>query len=71
MGEIRIRAAGNAEFAIGCGGWISEVAGLGNIEVVRHVSATRLTGRRVEIDELDGGADDVGVGEAGRQHAVN
>lgn len=58
----------SAERAIPCGGRVLEVAAHG-ADVRRHVLVASLTGRRLEMQVLDVGTNDVGVGDSGGEHA--
>ena len=69
-GEVNVGVVHGAEFARGRGGGVGEVAAVG-VDVRGHVVEAGCVGWGLEFDVFDGGALDVGVGEAGGEHAVD
>ena len=68
--QERVRAADGAEAAVRRRGRVLQVAA-GGVDVGGHVGLAGLAGRGLEVQVLDGGADDVGVGDGGRKHAAD
>ena len=69
--EIRVCAVCSAELAVGGGVHVGDVAAVDGVDVGLHVGAAGGAGGRVEGDELNGGAFDGVVGEAGGEHSVD